>query len=610
MREIALQEPHFLSFIMRTFESYFSKNEILKLICKVRVKLAKNKSKIHLLHLLTFNPAFNYHIKLNCTPQNDFEVNQKELSDFLLSVLPPRKKWLKLGEQSRRKLNRKNEFLSSNDKNYYSLLKTIKAESKKATKANWFINLEKFIDEIIAVSHDNKYEVIKPIIFPKLKDKVKKDQPNECRPICIYSLKDRIILSLTNKFLTRVFDEQFQDSSFAFRSKRNSEGNIISHHDCINGIVEFRSENAESNLFVAECDMKKFYDTVNHKITLTLFQSLIETAKKNHPSLNFAIPIKIFKSYLNSFAFNIDIPKPKDTKYWAKYKIPNGFFGWIEYKCLKTHYEEIIDERIGVPQGGALSGLIANIYLNQADIELKKYDVFYQRFCDDMIILAKDFDTCDKAKNAYENELKKLKLFPHPFKSSDELKKVENNEICLKNFWSGKSKGPYKWGKVTDNAFPWIGFVGYEIDYSGNIRIRKKSLEKELSKQKTIIREIKNAVKIGMRKPKGTATESAINRLIGMSVGRIGLDNFDEVSTDMCWKNGFRELTVNPHSIRQIKQLDRNRSKQYYKLLKEIEEPEIEFKEDDGKIKRKYIKYDKPFSYFHQIIERQKMASR
>jgi retron-type reverse transcriptase len=609
MRAIALQEP-LPFFIMKTFESYFSENEILKLVCKVRVKLAKNKSKKHLLHLLTSNPAFNYHVKFNSEPENDFEQNQKELSEFLLSILPPRKKWFKLGEDSRRKPNRKNEFLTSNDKNYYSLLKTIKAESKKAVKANWYINLQKFINDIIVASKGNEYEVSKPIIFPKLKDKIKQDGKNECRPICIYSLKDRIILSLTNKFLTRVFDEQFQDSSYAFRSKRNSQGNIISHHDCIVGIGNYRNLNANSKLFVAECDMKKFYDTVNHKIAWHLFQSLSETAKATYTELNFESPIKIFNSYLNSFAFNIDIPKESDTVYWTSYKIPNGFFGWIDEETVNIHYADISNERIGVPQGGALSGLIANIYLNQADIELKKSDVFYQRFCDDMIIIAKDFETCDTAKNIYEEELKKLKLFPHNFKSVNELKETISGETKLLKFWEGKSKGPYEWGKVEDNAFPWIGFVGYEMDYLGNIRVRKKSLLKELEKQKTIIREIKNAVKKGMRKPKGTATESAINRLIGMSVGRIGLDNFDEVSTDMCWKNGFRELTVNEHSIGQIKQLDRNRSKHYYKLLNELEQPELEFNEDEENEKRKYVKYDKPFSYYHQIIERQRKANR
>jgi hypothetical protein len=109
-----------------------------------------------------------------------------------------------------------------------------------------------------------------------------------------------------------------------------------------------------------------------------------------------------------------------------------------------------------------------------------------------------------------------------------------------------------------------------------------------------------------MRKPKGTATESAINRLIGMSVGRIGLDNFDEVSTDLCWKNGFKELTINEYSIRQIKHLDRNRSKHYYKLLKDVEEPKLEPAEQDD---RQVIKYNKPFSYHYQILERQKKAN-
>lgn len=118
-----------------------------------------------------------------------------------------------------------------------------------------------------------------------------------------------------------------------------------------------------------------------------------------------------------------------------------------------------------------------------------------------------------------------------------------------------------------------------------------------------------DSIKTGMRKPKGTAIESAINRLIGMSVGRIGLDNFEEVSTDLCWKNGFRELTLNEHSTRQIKQLDRNRNKLYYKMLKQIEQPELEDEKDDDKDNRQPIQYNKPFSYYYQILERQKKAN-
>ena len=173
---------------------------------------------------------------------------------------------------------------------------------------------------------------------------------------------------------------------------------------------------------------------------------------------------------------------------------------------------------------------------------------------------------------------------------------INNKEISLSDL-------SYNDG-LNFNRFFDSNVLSYSLIVTKNTFI--KSLEKELQKQKTIVKEIKNAIQMNMRKPKGTATESAINRLIGMSVGRIGLDNFEEVSTDLCWKNGFKELTINEHSTRQIKQLDRNRNKLYYKLLKEIEEPEIELKKVEN---RQLIKYDKPFSYYYQILERERKVN-
>lgn len=633
---------------MKTFTQHFNENEILRQICKIRVKMAKSKSKKHLLHLLTSNVKYNYHLKSSKTPNNEFEQYQSDLAHFLSTILPPRKDWVKLGQESRRKPNKTNEFLTSNDKNFYSLLKTIKIHKKKKSQEQWFLNLQSFTNEIIKLTSDSSYTVGKPIIIPKPKETLKKEGLNECRPICMFNLRDRIILSITNKFLTRLFDSHFQNSAFAFRAKKNDENKILSHHDCIKEIVKYRRENQDKTLYVVECDMKKFYDTVNHGIIKKLFNELIIKSKEKNHSLNLEAPTKIFESYLNCFAFNIDIPKPNNLEYWDSYKITNGEFSWIT-DVISEHYNDISQERIGIPQGGALSGLISNIYLNQADIELHGMNILYQRFCDDMIIISDNLNDCERAKEQYEKTLMKLKLFPHKFKEEKDLKASfttrENNTFWEKFistiklffntiplikdfyklhfqkksntkrspkssyqlFWQGKSKGPYRWGKIEDNCFPWIGFVGYEINHLGEIRVRKKSLEKELKKQKTIIKEIENAIKIGMRKPKGTATESAINRLIGMSVGRIGIDNFDEVSTDLCWKNGFKELTINKHSIRQIKQLDRNRSKQYYRLLKDSKEPKREVSEQKP---RQVIKYNKPFSYYYQILERQKKQNK
>lgn len=591
---------------MKPIENFFTETQILRQICRIRVKLAKNRSKKHLLHLLTSNPKFNYHTKGSRHPRNPFEEYQNGLILELNKILPPRKKWATLGKESRKKSNNSNELLTSNDKNFYALLKTIKSHEKSNSQELWFVNLTSFVKEIRESVITQSASIAPPIVFPKLKEKLTQTGQNECRPICMFNLRDRIILSLTNKFLTQLFDNYFQTTSYAFRAKKNTENQILSHHDCVKNILEYRKKKSEATLFVVECDMKKFYDTVNQTIVKEKFNELIRQSQEEHPHLMLDFAIRVFYNYLDSFCFNKDIPDKLDFEYWSSYGIPNGFFGWVD-EDIPLHYQNLSNERIGIPQGGALSGLIANIYLNEADIKLKEFDIFYSRFCDDMIIISSSVTECNKAKDAYVATLENLKLFPHPFKDAIHLIDFdENDNIFYKSFWEGKSKGPYPWGEIKNLNFPWIGFVGYEINYKGEIRIRKKSLEKELKKQKTIVKEIENAIKTGMRKPKGTATESTINRLIGMSVGRIGLDNFDEVSTDLCWKNGFKLLTINKYSTIQIKELDRNRNKHYYKLLSKIEKlPEIK-----SSIKpRQIVKYNKPFSYYYQVLERQELLA-
>jgi retron-type reverse transcriptase len=600
---------------MRDFDAYFNENEILRQLCKIRVKIAKNRNRRHLLHLLTSNKDYNYHIDTGKTNPNEFESYQNELKETLKQILPPRRKWIKIGEHSRVKNRETNEFLTSNDKNFYSLLKTIKKHKKTSSTETWFLNLQEFVKEIQESALSNQYSVSKPIIFPKLKKPLKRifndeEEKNNCRPLSMYSLKDRIILSLTNKFLTSLFDKKFRDSSYAFRSKK-IDGKIVSHHNCIQDIIKYKKASSSEELFVVECDMKSFYDTVNHNIVLETFENLIEEVKKENPLINLSQPIHIFKSFLDSYAFNVNVKKLDTKSYWASYSIKRGNFPWVD-NDINKHYKCIKEERIGVPQGGALSGLIANIYLNNVDQKLEELDVFYIRFCDDMIIIGEDFDKCYEARKVYVDSLNELKLFPHPFKKPEDLFNQDETGLSYKPFWKGKSKGPYKWSNsIKPNYYPWIAFVGYEIKFNCNIRVRKRSFLKEQTKQRIITNEITKAIEQNQRCEKGTAIESAINRLIGMSVGRIGLDNFSEVSTDMCWKNGFQELELNKFSKIQIKQLDRNRSKLYYDLFKKIKKLE---RDDDETVprdeeNRQYKKYDKPFSYYYQILERKENGS-
>lgn len=594
--------------IMKEFNQYFNEANIIRQLCKIRVKIAKNRNKKHLLHLLTSNEEFNYHLDNNSKEQNEFELYQKDINKKLKTLLPPRRQWVKIGSKSRINDKTSNELLTSNDKNFYALIKTIRKHKRKKSNDQWFINLMAFVSEIKKKALSDSYSVSSPLIFPKLKEPIIKSskKKNDCRPISMFSIEDRIILSLTNKFLTTILDKHFKDSSYAFRTKK-IDNVTISHHNCIRDIINYKKNSQFSELYVIECDMKKFYDTVNHRIVFEIFNDLIGNVRKEFPKLALNQSIHIFKSFLDCYSFNITVKETDKLDYWASYSIPNGTFPWVD-KELSTYYEKDHNEKIGIPQGGALSGLIANIYLNKADTELEKLPVLYLRFCDDMIVIHNDVEQCEKAKELYINCLKELKLFPHKFKLANELHTIKSGKVNYKAFWGGKSKGPYKWtNSFKSGHFPWIAFVGYEINFNGETRVRKKSLEKELIKQSKIVNEIQKAVKTDQRCKKGTAIASGINRLIGMSVGRIGLDNFSEVSTDMCWKNGFQELELNKFSKIQIKQLDRNRSKLYYNLSNQIEELE-ENLDKEGKIERdnnrQHKKFDKPFSYYYQILER------
>jgi len=604
---------------MKQFETIFTEKAIITHLCKMRVKIANNRNKKHLIHLLTDSKKYNYHkteIENRTNIESEFQQYQKELQDKLSEILPSRKKWINLGSTSR--INKTtNVSLTSIDKNFNSILKTIQVYRKKKIKEDWLIKLDQFVKDIQLSINEETYRIESPLIYPKLKENKKKlKDKNVCRPLSLFSLENRIILSITNNYLTRLFDDSFQDSSYAFRSKRNrSDSAILSHHDCIKDVVELQKKNKEV-LWVVECDMEKFYDSVNHKIIRNLFDNLIIQANNNFPELNFNIPKNIFYQYLDCYAFNKNVPKSNDQKYWDSYKIPNGEFGWIEKELIENnYYENIENERIGVPQGGALSGLIANIALNEADKMMLQTNVFYIRFCDDMLIIHNDLDECNVAKEIYINALKSLKLIPHPFKDNTQLKKiisrsgVYNSNISIQPFWKGKSKGPYKWDSIDNDGFPWIGFVGYEMHHEGSIRVRKKSLEKELAKQDKVVSDIKKAIDSGLRKSINSVKESVINRLIGMSVGRINLGNFDKVLNDMCWKNGFKELKTNKYSIAQIKHLDRNRNKIFYDLFKtdkksDLEEIEIKKAKRFKSKPRQVVDYNKPFSYYYQVIER------
>lgn len=573
-------------------------DRIIKILCKIRAKLADNRHKQHLLN--------------NMSP--DILINIKSRHD-LEKMLPPRKQWLSLLENNRYKkykLSSSKEYkqkLTSYDTNIKRLEKTIKSALKNNSPEIWVNELRDFLVNVKQSVRNPSYHIHKPITYPVSKNKFDDKGHEECRPISIFqSLTDRIVISLVNQYLTILFDPLFYSESLAFRASRDyhhQQKYFTTHHDAIDRITEYRLSHENEDIFVAECDMQKFYDSVNHSIIKQEFKRLIAKIKKTNRDLDTSIIEHIFCDYLSCYNFPQNVFVLNDDKeYWKLHKnIKNGRFVWIEGELIKNKIcksqRSISRLHIGIPQGGALSGLISNIVLNAADNAVKKHqgDYLYLRYCDDMILMHTDQSSCDKILQTYVKSLSRLKLIPHEFNV--------NLQFRTRGFWKCKSKPVYKWD--CKNGSDWIGFVGYEIKRTGEIRIRRQSLLKEKQKQKRVVREICQNLD-GKRRISNKSIENSIrHKLICMSVGRVSLWNYAELRNELCWINGFKKLTKNNFASLQIRTLDKTRNNLLRKMhwkLKILKESSISPKIDRNNKSDEIIDYyGRPFSYFYHYIK-------
>lgn len=578
---------------MRKLEKYIDERNITFYLCRIRAKIAKKRNQKHLIHLISSDSKKNYHLSIH-----DKELDENEIC----RLFPSRKKWRKLGEKNRYRNGKK---LNSLEKNIRALQITIEWYRKNEPDAEFLKRLDDFILSVQSSIKDSNYSIETPLPYPKRKDKIKKEK-TVCRPISIFNLRDRIIICLVNKYFTDLFDELFYDNSMAFRAVKRINGNpfSVTHHDAIKAIIEYKKKNGDKKLWVSECDMKKFYDTVNHSVIKKFFKRFIAKIKREYPDFYNKHAEHIFYSYLDCYSFNKTVlPLNKNQDYFAKYNISNGIFEWVKDDLLSKHYKKFNNAKIGIPQGGALSGLIANIVLHYSDstvLNSKNKNLLYLRYCDDMIIIHPNRRICNSLTKKYQKSLLDLKLVPHDFK---DVKKYD------RDFWKNKSKNPYKWGEVERNEIPWIGFVGYELNFNGDIRIRKSSLKKEMSKQVEVVNTAFNAIKGNNKRASDKyIEESVIHRLIGMSVGRVTMWNYSNDINDLCWINGFTELSRNPSVAIQLKNLDRNRNKYFKQFRRKIKDIETdENKQLNLKSNRQIFYYGKPFSYYYQAYEKPMM---
>lgn len=566
--------------------SYINRNEVVRRLIKIRCKLADK--------MADRKQLYDF-VRFETKSKEDRRSNKDK---FIYSLFPPRSQWCHIGMQ------RKN--IDSVKRNEIKLLNTYKMAIKQNKNADWYIRLCQEADKIVRMALSPVSFIPVPIVH--VLEKKREDDRIVCRPVCTFDLEVKIVLSLYNKVLTNLFDPLFLPCSYAFRVPKDDSLPFM-HLKAVQDIQNFRKEHIGQPLYVAECDMQKFYDTIDHRVIKARFNMLFSKAKNiaNLNGLECRCIRSWFYAYVDCFSFakHVDVynsmPNHPIWKHIANRGGKQCSIDWV--RELREHVHVCRRERnlFGVPQGGPLSGLIANIVMHFVDLAVERAnedkDIRYIRFCDDMLLVGAKKTEVENTLNVYNNSIKKARLYPHKSKSMNYAK--------AKDFWDGKTRGPYEWGEHGKHVYPWITFVGFDINWRGNLRIRKKSMDKHVVKQHDTVWHLLNHYSThSPRYQQYSIISSLKSRMVAMSVGRVGLWNYKDNPNTHSWMAAFSILDKNPWSEKQMRLLDRHRNVELNRAQKYIWNltcPNRKMSGDHKLRGRFYL--GKPFSYYGQAFK-------
>ena len=233
-----------------------------------------------------------------------------------------------------------------------------KGKRAKKDVAEFELNLE---DNIFRLHHDLVSGCWKPDPYqvfyvhdPKL------------RRIHKASVRDRILYQAIYQAVYQIFDPSFIYDSY---SSRNAKGTHrgVKRFDCF---ARKATSNYTGNAFVLKCDIKKFFDSINHRILLNL----------------------IHKRCSNNDIFNL-------------------------IEKIVSSSENMSGK--GLPLGNVTSQIFSNIYLNELD-QFAKHILkarYYIRYCDDFVFIDESYEQLIGYIEKLSNFLKdKLALELHPKK--------------------------------------------------------------------------------------------------------------------------------------------------------------------------------------------------
>lgn len=535
---------------MKTFEDYFTDTSIASMLISIRIKEAMKR------HKAVFN--------------QDYFIGQRLPEEEVVSdvsiYLPPRRQW-------KRPCDAYRKGRPSQDIQRQGLTRHVTGMIRDGSylEAEWGRRLLGLCEEVRMRVSDPASLVFTP---PKVKtiDKppspkinrspLKVAQPTSYRAIAYYTdLADRLIIGLTAKYLTHELDDLLSPCLYSFRKNA-----LITHNTAVRHLKDYRQAAGERTLYVAETDIRKFFDVVHHQVIVQAVSTLAKNYAGRKGCEMDVRALSVVDAYLRSYTFRDNVLGSNDPMIQERIK---GIDRVDEQTLQQIYGNTWAEERIGIPQGGALSTVLTNIVLDVADRAVTQpHDpgLFYARFCDDILILHQDKEACQAALDRYCTAVRQLNLPAHPAQTF----------TSPSHFFECKSKKPYIWGARPPEGNLWINFLGYHVHRNGSIRLRRETLDRHLGKIEREFEELnRHFDRLGRKGLKQTAAKTmsaVVGRILAMGTGRQTFRAAHPNTRQISWFDFFTELEMNPFSVGQMKILDRYRTSQFLKLKNRLQQ--------------------------------------
>lgn len=194
---------------------------------------------------------------------------------------------------------------------------------------------------------------------------IPKPSGKEQRPLGIPAVRDRIVQGALRHVLEPIFETQFAEHSYGFRPGKSAKDALRQ----VDALLQ------AGYVHVVDADLKSYFDTIPHDRLLALLQQRVADGRV----------LELVRRFLRAGVL-------EESK------------GWQATDC-------------GTPQGGVISSLLANIYLDPLDHQMEAAGWEMVRYADDFVILSRTHAQAQEALAAVRAWVHEAQLQLHPDKT-------------------------------------------------------------------------------------------------------------------------------------------------------------------------------------------------